>query len=257
MYAGGSRGIRVRFEPPAQLNNTTMQMYRSLRIGRYSFMRSGIVRFVDEIGRYTSIGPGVVLGEGEHPIRWLTTSPSAYNIGRWSFYPPDADAAERIIRRDRNIDEATERNIVIGNDVWIGANVMVRRGVVIGDGAVVAGGAFVNTDVAPYSIVGGLPARVIGMRFDDDVITRLQALRWWEFDISDLAGVDFADVTAAMDEIEAREVAGQISRVAVSYNSVVLENDGYHSLKLHKDNQARALARLERLKRRRRQPRRG
>lgn len=54
--------------------------------------------------------------------------------------------------------------IIIGNDVWLGSNVTVLKGVRIGDGAVVGANALVNSDVEPYTIVGGVPARVIGKR---------------------------------------------------------------------------------------------
>lgn len=69
-------------------------------------------------------------------------------------------------RRDERINRQpnTTAPIVIGNDVWIGAKATVLSGVTIGDGAIIASGAMVNRDVAPYTIVGGTPAKVIGER---------------------------------------------------------------------------------------------
>src|SRR5699024_6569369 len=97
--SGSSKGIRVYFEAPAQLNNSDMHAYRDIRIGRYSFLRTGTIRYVDEIGRYTSIGPGVILGEAEHPTHWLTMSPTVFDPRRWFFYPPDAErVAGRVIK---------------------------------------------------------------------------------------------------------------------------------------------------------------
>ena len=74
-------------------------------------------------------------------------------------------------------------DIVIGNDVWIGYEAVVMAGVRIGDGAVIAARAVVTRDVPPYTIVGGVPARVIRRRFDADTVARLQELRWWDWPI--------------------------------------------------------------------------
>lgn len=70
------------------------------------------------------------------------------------------------IRRDRLIREqpGDEHDVVIGNDVWIGAYGIVLPGVTIGDGAVIAAGSVVTKDVAPYTIVAGVPAKQIGQR---------------------------------------------------------------------------------------------
>lgn len=251
LLGAGVKSITVSFEPPVQLNNEQMVMYHDLRIGRYSYFRSGRVRHVDEVGRYTSVGPNIIVGEAEHPPDWLTTSPSVFDKSRWHFYPPDADCTDRIIQRTpENTNTVALQDTTIGHDVWIGANVMIRRGVKIGDGAIVAAGSFVNRDVEPYSIVGGLPAKKISMRFSDDVVAALQELRWWDFDISDLAGVDFDNVESAIEQIRQREESGQITRVPLQYNSVVITKSGYKSLKVHPENERRATERLKRLKKR-------
>ncbi len=72
-------------------------------------------------------------------------------------------------------------DIVIGNDVWIGYEALILAGVKIGDGAVIGARAVVTKDVAPYTIVGGVPAREIRNRFDDQTIARLLELRWWDW----------------------------------------------------------------------------
>lgn len=248
-FGAGPGHIKVRFEPPAQLNNTTMHVYRDIAIGRYSFLRSGRIRYIDTIGRYTSIGPDVTIGEGEHPVTWLTSSPAVHDAKRFRYYPPEADSKPRTIKRhEGNIDPKTMQNATIGNDVWIGANALIRRGVTIGDGAIVAAGAFVNKDVEPYTIVGGLPAKVIGKRFSDEIIERLLELKWWEFDVADLPGVDFDDIEKAIEQITERERAGEISRVPVTYDEVVISRKGYRSLVVAPLNAERARTRIERLK---------
>ncbi len=72
-------------------------------------------------------------------------------------------------------------DLVIGNDVWIGYNATLMAGVTIGDGAIIATNATVTRDVAPYTIVGGNPAKEIRKRFADAEIDRLLELRWWDW----------------------------------------------------------------------------
>lgn len=74
--------------------------------------------------------------------------------------------------------------MTVGNDVWIGAGAMVLDGVKIGDGAIVAAGAVVTTDVAPYAVVGGVPARFIRSRFDEPSIRVLLDVRWWDWSMN-------------------------------------------------------------------------
>lgn len=96
------------------------------------------------------------------------------------------------------------RRVSIGNDVWIGRSAIVLPGVVIGDGAVVGAGAVVTKSVAPYAIVAGNPAGVIRFRFDEEVVLRLLAIRWWEFDDETLRGLGpcFDDVARFLDAVE-------------------------------------------------------
>lgn len=75
----------------------------------------------------------------------------------------------------------SRKRVVIGNDVWIGIRCIIMDGVSIGDGAVVAAGSVVTKDVAPYAIVGGVPAKVIRFRFNDSVIEKLLQLKWWDY----------------------------------------------------------------------------
>ena len=72
--------------------------------------------------------------------------------------------------------------IVIGKNVWIGANATVTPGVTIGDGAIIAAGEVVTKDVPPYTIVGGVPAKQIRKRFDDATISKLEKIRWWNWE---------------------------------------------------------------------------
>ena len=73
-------------------------------------------------------------------------------------------------------------DIIIGNDAWIGYDAIIRAGVTIGDGAIIGTRALVTKDVEPYTIVGGIPAKPIRKRFDDETIAELERIRWWDWD---------------------------------------------------------------------------
>ena len=70
---------------------------------------------------------------------------------------------------------------VVGNDVWIGQNVTVMPGVNIGDGAIIAANSVVTKDIPAYYIAGGNPCKIIRKRFDDELITYLQEIKWWDW----------------------------------------------------------------------------
>ena len=84
----------------------------------------------------------------------------------------------------KNIRQAWDNrgDIVIGNDVWIGYEAVILSGVTIGDGAVIGARAVVTKDVPPYTIVGGVPAKPIRRRFDDETAERLRRISWWDWD---------------------------------------------------------------------------
>ena len=73
-------------------------------------------------------------------------------------------------------------DIVIGNDVWIGYEAVILSGVTIGDGAIIGTRALVTKDVPPYTIVGGVPAKPIRKRFDEETIQKLEEIRWWNWE---------------------------------------------------------------------------
>lgn len=70
---------------------------------------------------------------------------------------------------------------MIGNDVWIGMDAVIMPGVKIGHGAIIATRAVVTKDVEPYTIVGGVPAKTIRNRFDQDTTKRLLEVAWWDW----------------------------------------------------------------------------
>lgn len=202
---GGRRHPGMRCETPVRFYGR-VSVRCPVRIGAYSYIRAGTIRSCESIGRYCSIATGLSCGEREHPTEWLSTSPFQYDSLKFGAH----------LGRDYPLRPRTPESLkaapVIGNDVWIGGNVTLLRGVRIGDGAVVAAGSVVTRDVPPYAIVGGVPAKVIRMRFPDALVKRLLETAWWRFDAADLAGVPFDDIEAALDEIDRRIAAGMLPR---------------------------------------------
>lgn len=124
------------------------------------------------IGKFCSIACGAkfLFASANHTQASVSTYPFPIFFEEW-----DLDIGDVTSAWDHKGD------IVIGNDVWIGYEAVVMAGVTIGDGAIIGARAVVTKDVPPYTIVGGVPAREIRRRFSDDVIARLQELKWWDW----------------------------------------------------------------------------
>jgi len=140
-----------------------------------------------EIGKFCSIAGNVKIGLGEHPIDCLSTSPYLYseNLGYI-----------------KGLSEIYAEKNIIGNDVWIAQNAFIKGGVNIGDGAVVAAGAVVVKDVPPYAIVGGVPAKIIKYRFDEETIKELLELKWWDLDDEIIRKLPFHDIKKCIEDLK-------------------------------------------------------
>ncbi|PIE12741.1 MAG: hypothetical protein CSA70_08560 [Rhodobacterales bacterium] len=190
----------VSIEAPVRLEDNVV-LKRVSRIGRYSYMNHGSSLGAHcTLGRFCSVARNVQIGAMDHPTSFLSTHPFQYLDYHFKRVPGYRDAVR--VPFDRG--DPT----VIGNDVWIGTNAVIMRGVTVGDGAIIAANAFVDADVAPYQIVGGLPAKPIRPRFDETTIVRLLAVRWWDLDYSQIATLPFDDIHAALDRLEDIRTAG-------------------------------------------------
>ena len=124
------------------------------------------------IGKFCSIACGArfLFNSANHALGPLTTYPFPLFFEEW-----DLDVARLADAWDNKGD------IVVGSDVWIGYEAVILAGVTIGDGAIIGSRAVVTKDVPPYTIVGGVPARPIRLRFPRETVDRLLALRWWDW----------------------------------------------------------------------------
>ncbi len=144
-------------------------------------------------GNYCTFGSRVSVGAFSHPTDSLTVHEVGYRNTTESY-------GETILTSDcQGYLEARSVKTKIGNDVWVGDNSVIIKGVKIGNGAIVAAGSIVTKDVAPYSIVGGNPARTIRMRFSDDIINKIQATMWWDHSMKELEGVPFENIGLSLE----------------------------------------------------------
>lgn len=123
------------------------------------------------VGRYCSFSTRCFIINRNHGMEFISTTPYLYNLRLGTF---DSEVLEYL-------------PCLIGDDVWLGHNATImpsaRR---VGRGAVIAGGAVVTKDVAPYAIVAGVPAKEVRKRFTPQIIERIEASRWWEWDLAEL-----------------------------------------------------------------------
>jgi len=144
-------------------------------IGRFTYIAGARIQSC-RIGSFCSVGPRSRIGGlGRHPVKWLSTHPVFFSTLK---------QANTTFSDNDYFDELDF--VEIGNDVWIGAGVMVLDGLKIGHGAVIGAGAVVTKDVEPYSIVAGVPAKVIRFRYKNEMIEKLLDLGWWDWPIEKL-----------------------------------------------------------------------
>lgn len=127
------------------------------------------------IGKFCQIASGVefVMNGANHQMNAVSTFPF-YTLEGWDMKPPVTD------------DLPLKGNTVIGNDVWIGQNAVILSGVHIGDGAIIGANSVVGSDIEPYTVAVGNPARQLRKRFDDELIDIMLQFRWWDKSIEEI-----------------------------------------------------------------------
>lgn len=141
-------------------------------LGDYSYIVNDGDVIYTTIGKFCSIAAHVRINPGNHPMHRASQSHFTY---RASAYFDGANDDKDFFEWRRS------HPVVIGHDVWIGHGAIVLPGRRIGTGAVVAAGAVVTKDVEDYTIVAGVPARPIRLRFPQHVCEQLQAIAWWDW----------------------------------------------------------------------------
>ncbi|MBF4465679.1 CatB-related O-acetyltransferase [Flavobacterium sp. LC2016-12] len=145
--------------------------HSKISIGRFSVVNGPNTDFQAslnsiEIGSFCSIARNVTFQESTH----YTNRISTHYILQHVF-------------KETGEDITSKGPIKIGNDVWIGTHSVILSGVTVGDGCIIASNSVVNSDIPPYAIVGGSPARIIKYRFDDETIKKLLKIKWWDWEI--------------------------------------------------------------------------
>ena len=150
----------------------------NVRMGYSSFIGRDSIVTDARIGRYTCIA-GLQTAIGRHPVKGecIGVHPAFYSASAQYGYTYVKNTSFNEVKYT---DIQNGYCIDIGNDVWIGKGVMITDGVTIGDGAVVGACSLVLSDIEPYAIYAGSPARKVGERFDGETVRKLMEIRWWD-----------------------------------------------------------------------------
>jgi len=179
------------------------------KVGAFGYFSGAdtLINCAEEIGRFCMINRGVTIGLVNRPTKSITShllfdTP----VCPWAdqFHSISAEERRETHKQQRIKELKKKDTVVIGNDVWIGTGAQILLGVKIGDGAIVAAGSVVTKDVPPYTVVGGVPAKVIKRRFSDEVIEALLELKWWEYGPDVLKGIDITNPEKCISKLRKR-----------------------------------------------------
>ena len=143
------------------------------------------------IGKFCQIASGTefMMNDANHQMSSVSTFPF-YTLEGWGASSPKQE------------DMPFKGDTVIGNDVWIGQNVTILPGVHIGDGAIIGASSVVGSNVEPYTIVAGNPAKVIRKRFDDELIDLMLKWKWWDKTIEEIDALIPVLTSSNLEEVK-------------------------------------------------------
>ncbi|TPL90644.1 antibiotic acetyltransferase [Mesorhizobium sp. B2-3-13] len=176
-----------RIHPTAEMKGCKLGRYaaigervvlREVIVGDFSYFERHAEAIYTTIGKFCSIAANSRINALEHPIERLTQHKVSYRPNEY-FRWLGVDAAFRDRRRSKAV--------TIGNDVWVGHGAVILPGIAIGNGAVIGANAVVTRNVPSYTIVAGVPAKPIRLRFAPEIAARIEALAWWDWPVETLA----------------------------------------------------------------------
>lgn len=198
-----------RIETPVRISET--RIFHDFSMGAFSYVSGGFL-YHTHIGRYCSLANGLHIGQGNHPVDWLSSHPFQYQ--KLQFQVGENFRDKHLYEADiENTDPTMVSSVpkpnktVIGNDVWVGHGAFIVNGVTIGDGCVIGGRSVVTKDVPPYSIVVGNPAKVIKLRFSEEIVSQLLELKWWDFAPWQLRHIEFNTIERAIEQLKEMRAA--------------------------------------------------
>ena len=175
------RDSEPRIHPTAELKSCRLGRYaaiaervilREVTVGDFSYFERHAEAAYASIGKFCSIASNTRINALEHPLERVTTHKVSYRPNEY-FRGLGVDDDFRERRR--------QKPVTIGHDVWIGHGAVILPRVAIGNGAVIGANAVVSQDVPAFTIVAGVPAKPLRMRFPPVVAARIEALAWWDW----------------------------------------------------------------------------
>ena len=176
-----------RIHPTAELKSSRLGRYvavgervilREVAVGDFSYFERHAEAIYTTIGKFCSIAANTRINALEHPMERITTHKVSYRPNEYF----------RFLGVDQTFKQRRQaKAVTIGHDVWIGHGAVILPGVTIGNGAVIGANAIVRKNVPAYTIVAGVPGRVIRRRFDDAIAARIEAAAWWDWPLERLA----------------------------------------------------------------------
>lgn len=166
------------------------------------------------IGKYCSLAKGTTFmcTPANHNLRSLSTYPFGVANEYW-------ELPEKYCRPDAICELKDKGPTIVGNDVWFGYQSLVFPGVHIGDGAIIGARSVVISDVEPYTIVAGSPARPIRKRFDDETIEKLLKIKWWDLSDDDVKKLLPYLIDGDIDKVIEQAVVIRVTNEILKYKN--------------------------------------